>query len=207
MATKKSEEETTASLTFETEFQKSEEPLACTKKSDALQLILATASGKPGHGCCFQQSDYCMVVPNRCFRKQVDTADNQRLPVFSALVSHIADLPKQEYWLPMEFDGQRVLFDKFSVQLTLGTGCVVKRWVPEGMEDTITDAEIPGFELHFVTSSEEEDDFIPMRAFATVLVCPYLIVCFAAAERIASIAETHRRQCIAAHNEITELHK
>lgn len=111
-----------------------------------------------------------MIVANRCFRKQVDTADNKRLPVFSALVSHIADLPKQEYWLPMQFDGQTVLFDKYSIPLTLGTGCVVKRWVPEGMEDTITDEEIPGIEIHFVTNSEEEDDFIPMSAFWCVSV-------------------------------------
>lgn len=153
------------SLSYETEYKKSEEPLACTNKSDAMQLVLATGSGKPGHGCCFQQSDYCMVVANRCFRKQVDTADNKRLPVFSALVSHIADLPKPEYWLPMEFDGQTVLFDKYSIRLTLGTECVVKRWVPEGMQETITAEEIPGIELHFVTSSDEKDDFVPMCTY------------------------------------------
>jgi len=109
----------------------------------------------------FQKSDYCSVVPNRCFRKLCEFK-GQTVPVFSALVSDIADLPKQELWQTIEFDGQTVLFDQFSVTLTLGSGCVVKKWIPQGMEEARN--EICGIELHFVENTEE--DFVPLSACA-----------------------------------------
>lgn len=107
----------------------------------------------------FQKSDYCSVAPNRCFRKLCEF-EGQTVPVFSAVVSDLADLPKPDMWQSMDFDGQTVLFDKYSIALTLGSGCVVKKWVPQGMDETQT--EICGIELHFVESSE--DDFVPMSA-------------------------------------------
>ena len=105
----------------------------------------------------FQKSDYCSVAPNRCFRKLCEF-EGQTVPVFSAVVSSLADLPKPDMWQSMDFDGQTVLFDKYSIALTLGSGCVVKKWVPQGMDETQT--EICGIELHFVENSE--DDFVPM---------------------------------------------
>ena len=115
----------------------------------------------------FQKSDYCSVAPNRCFRKLCEF-EGQTVPVFSAVVSDLADLPKPEMWQSMDFDGQTVLFDKYSIALTLGTFCVVKKWVPQGMDETQT--EICGIELHFAGNSE--DDFVPMSAFVQPGNCP-----------------------------------
>ena len=55
-------------FSYDTTYNKAEEPLACTNKSDSLQLVLATAKGKPGHGMCMQ----CLSSPsNRTFRRNV----------------------------------------------------------------------------------------------------------------------------------------
>ena len=132
----------------------------------------------------FQKSDYCSVAPNRCFRKLCEF-EGQTVPVYSAVVSGLADLPKPEMWQSITFDGQTVLFDKYSVALTLGSGCVVKKWVPEGMDETQN--EICGIELHFVENSDE--DFVPMSAF---LCNPATVRCVTHA---ACRRGTHCRNC------------
>lgn len=144
-------------FTYDTTYNRTDATLGCTKKSDSLQLVLATAKGKPGHGGMFQKSDYCSVVPNRCFRKLCEFK-GETIPVFSAVVSDLADLPKPELWQSMTFDNQTILFDKYSITLTLGTECVVKKWIPEGMEEEQN--ELCGLELHFVENTD--DDFVPL---------------------------------------------
>ena len=110
---------------------------------------------------------------------------------------HTTEWPKQELWQTIEFDGQTVLFDKYSVALTLGSGCVVKKWIPQGMEEVQN--EICGIELHFVENTEE--DFVPLSTCAQPLSYS-LLTRFAGAERIAEIAERHRQHAIKAHSEI-----
>ena len=100
------------------------------------------------------------MVPNRCFRKLCEFK-GETVPVFSAVVSDLADLPKPELWQSMTFDNQTILFDKYSIALTLGTECVVKKWIPEGMEEVQN--ELCGLELHFVQNTD--DDFVPLSKF------------------------------------------
>lgn len=184
-------------FTFDTEYSKVGADLNCTNKSDKLQLVLATGRGKPGHAGMFQKSAYCTVVPNRCFRKLCEFKGDT-VPVFSALVSDIADLPKPELWQLLTFESQQVLFDKYSVTLTLGSGCVVKKWLPDGMEEEQN--ELPGIELHFVTNGEE--DFEPMGGSPLRTVPRVLTLTFADTAKIQSIAETHRQHAIKAYEEI-----
>ena len=191
----------TEPFSYDTTYTKAETPLTCTKKSDSLQLVLATAKGKPGHGGMFQKSDYCSVAPNRCFRKLCEF-EGQTVPVFSAVVSDLADLPKPELWQSMDFDGQTVLFDKYSIALTLGSGCVVKKWVPEGMDET--QPEICGIELHFVENAD--DDFVPMSVYFSNCPSGVSLTRLVGAERIAEIAERHRQHAIKAHDEIQGMH-
>ena len=108
------------------------EGLTCTRDKDALRLALATAPASPGEWAVFQDGPACLVMPNRCFRKQAQFVDGDPIPIFSGCVSSPADIPDYSLWTQVEIDGVTLRIDQYSARVAL-EGVIVTRWTPDGM--------------------------------------------------------------------------
>ena len=104
----------------------------CTEQNDALRLSLATTRASPGEWCIFQNGPASLVMPNRCFRQQIELRDGLLMTVFSGCVTSLEDIADIKMWTRVELDDVSLWIDQYSARVALD-GVVVTRWIPDGM--------------------------------------------------------------------------